>query len=178
MTFHHPFEPVPVRPRHDGWTAKKQIAFIEALAETCCVEDAARRVGMSDTSAYALRRRSCAWSFRRAWDAAMDYSAHLLVPAAYGRSLKGVPRPIFHKGEQVGEWRHFDERLTMFLLRTRFPHRFGKWIDQAPAPVRSDELDPDRDAGLLEAQLDEVAERAPAKDGYPESDWPEEWPED
>ena len=28
-----PFERVPVRARSDGWTVKKQYAFIEALAE-------------------------------------------------------------------------------------------------------------------------------------------------
>jgi hypothetical protein len=27
------FTPVPVRPRHDGWTAERQIAFIEKLAD-------------------------------------------------------------------------------------------------------------------------------------------------
>lgn len=51
-----PFTPVPVRPRHDGWTPGKQVAFIHALAETACVDEACRRVGMSQQSAYALRR--------------------------------------------------------------------------------------------------------------------------
>lgn len=46
-----PFTPVPLRARHDGWTADKQIAFIEALAETACVEEACRRVGMTAQSA-------------------------------------------------------------------------------------------------------------------------------
>ena len=32
-----------------GWTAERQIAFIEALAETACVEEACRRVGTSDS---------------------------------------------------------------------------------------------------------------------------------
>ena len=41
------------------------------------------------------------------------------------RSKNGVARPVFYKGEQVGEWRHYDERLTMFLLRFRRRHRFG-----------------------------------------------------
>ena len=27
------FTPVPVRPRHDGWTAERQIAFIEKPAD-------------------------------------------------------------------------------------------------------------------------------------------------
>ena len=46
------------------------------------------------------------------------------------RALNGVPRPVFYKGEQVGEWREYDERLAMFILRNRRPARFGKWIDR------------------------------------------------
>jgi hypothetical protein len=127
------FEPVSLRARHDGWTAEKQIAFIEALAETACVEHACRRVGMSDSSAYQLRRRPCGAPFRRAWDAALDYALNRLEQAALSRALNGVPRPIFYKGEQIGEWREYDERLTMFLLRNRRPARFGKWIERALA---------------------------------------------
>ena len=48
------------------------------------------------------------------------------------RSRYGVPRLLFYKGEQVGEWRHFDERLTMFLLRFRRRHRFGPEADSLP----------------------------------------------
>ena len=42
------FDPVPLRYRRDGWTPDKQELFIRALAETCCVEDACRRVKMFD----------------------------------------------------------------------------------------------------------------------------------
>ena len=52
-----PFTPAKLRRRHDGWTPEKQTAFIEALAESGCVDESARRVGMSVQSAYALRRR-------------------------------------------------------------------------------------------------------------------------
>jgi len=124
------FAPVPLRPRHDGWTPDKQVAFLEALAETACVHEACRRVGMSDVSAYALRRREDAQAFRDAWDSALDYALHRLEQAAIGRALNGVARPIFHKGEQIGEWREYDERLTMFLLRTRRANRYGAWIDR------------------------------------------------
>jgi hypothetical protein len=129
-----PFTPAQLRPRHDGWTAEKQIAFIEALAETACVEEACRRVGMSDSAAYKLRMRPSGMAFRKAWDAALDYALHRLEQAALGRALNGVPRPVFHRGEQVGEWRDYDERLTMFLLRARRPKRFGKWIERMLAP--------------------------------------------
>jgi len=132
------FTPVPVRPRHDGWTVEKQIAFIEALAETGIVEEACRRVGMSRTSADNLRHRPCGAPFRRAWEAALDYSLHLIEEDAFTRARRGVARPIFYKGEQVGEWRHYDERLTMFLLRSRRPQRYGKWIEKMLAPEPED----------------------------------------
>ena len=164
------FEPVPVRPRHDGWSAGKQIRFIEALAATGCVDEACRRVGMSDTSAYALRQRRCGAAFRRAWDAALDCTIHRVEQAAAERSIKGVPRPIFYKGEQVGEWRYHDERLTMFLLRCRRPERYGKWREALPAP------DPDEyeDDGIrLDGPLTEIEFNGPGPEGNP-VDEPEE----
>ena len=160
-----PFTPVSLRPRHDGWTAQKQIAFIEALAETACVEEACRRVGMSDSAAYRLRRRPCGAPFREAWDAALDYALHRLEQAALGRALNGVPRPVFYKGEQVGEWREFDERLAMFLLRNRRPARFGKWIERmlAPEPLAQQDAD-DRLDEAIEV-IHDVADLSQAEEG-------------
>lgn len=123
------FEAVMLRYRYDGWLPEKQTEFIERLADCGCVEEAARSVGMSRNSAYALRRRADAQAFRLAWDAALDLSVARLGDAAMARAINGVPVPIFHGGEQVGERRHFDERLTMFLLRYRDPARYGKWQD-------------------------------------------------
>jgi hypothetical protein len=151
------FEPVSLRARHDGWTAEKQIAFIEALAETACVEEACRRVGMSDSSAYQLRRRPRGFAFRQAWDAALDYALNRLEQAALSRALNGVPRPVFYKGEQVGEWREYDERLTMFLLRNRRPARFGKWIDRTLA---LDALSAEDEAIRLDEGLETIEQHA------------------
>lgn len=127
------FDAVPVRYRHDGWVPDKQLEFIERLADTGCVEEAARSVGMSRNSAYALRRRPDAQAFRLAWDAAMDNAVARLNDAALARAINGVAVPIFHGGEQVGERRHYNERLTMFLLRYRDPARYGKWLDRYEA---------------------------------------------
>jgi hypothetical protein len=134
-----PLTPVPLRARHDGWTPDRQILFIEALAESGCVEEACRRAGMSDSAAYKLRNRPSGRAFRLAWDAALDCALQRIEHAAFGRSLNGVARPVFHKGEQVGEWRHFDERLTMFLLRARRSGRYGRWIDGMIGPDDEDE---------------------------------------
>lgn len=127
------FGPVPLRYRHDGWGPDRQRAFIEALADCGCVGQAARAVGMSRASAYALRRRPDAQAFRLAWDAALDVAIGQLSDAALARAIHGVALPVFHNGEQVGERRHFDERLTMFLLRYRDPVRYGRWHDRLEA---------------------------------------------
>ena len=164
------FEPVSLRPRHDGWTADKQIAFIEALVATRCVDEACRRVGMSDTSAYELRNRTCGAEFRRAWDLALELQLDRVEQGAVERSINGVPRPIFYKGEQVGEYRHYDERLTMFLLRHRRPARYGRWIDYAPPAQMTDD---ERRYALGDA-LTEIAIKAPARDGNPIDEWAED----
>lgn len=143
------FVPVNVSSRHDGWTAERQIAFIGALAETACVEEACRAVGMSASSAYRLRRSPRGTLFREAWDSALDYALHRLEQAALSRALNGVPRPVFYKGDQVGEWREYDERLTLFLLSERRRGRFGKWMRQLPEVSPSqEEADEDLDEHL------------------------------
>jgi hypothetical protein len=63
-----PFLPVPVRSRRDGWTVERQGRFVGLLAETGCVAEAARRVGMSRMAAWRLRRRPLADSLAHAWD--------------------------------------------------------------------------------------------------------------
>lgn len=121
---------VPLRTRHDGWTPEKQVDFIEALAECGCVAHACQRVGMQPQSAYALRRRVDAQSFRIAWEMALDYAVQRLAEAALSRAIHGVAVPVFFQGEQIGERRHFDERLTRFILRCRDPVHYGAWIDR------------------------------------------------
>ncbi|WP_326913877.1 hypothetical protein [Sphingopyxis chilensis] len=123
------FAPVALRARHDGWTPERQVGFIEALAETACVVQAAAAVGVSATAAYNLRRRPEAQAFRLAWDAALDMGVRRLADAALSRAVHGVSRPVFYRGEQIGERRYYDERLTQFILRRRDPVRFGDWRD-------------------------------------------------
>jgi len=148
MSEHKPlttFQPVPVRPRHDGWTAERQIAFVEKLAECGSITAACKHVGMSRESVRQLRRRPCGRSFRDAVEAAIDCGYADLEESAAERSRNGVARPIFYKGVQVGEWRHHDERLTMFLLRFRRRHRFGPEADGLPRlPVGVPGVDPDQ----------------------------------
>lgn len=121
-----PFDPVPLRARHDGWTPERQTDFIVALAATGCVDMAAKSVGKSPQTAYRLRCHFDAQSFRQAWDAALDYAIRRLSDALYSRAIYGVSVPHYYKGELVGEHRRYNDRMAMFLLRYRDPLRYGK----------------------------------------------------
>ena len=123
-------EPCHPRRRFSGWTAERQVRFVEALAETGCITEACQAVGMSRQSAYALRARADAVSFRNAWDAALDYAIRRLGDAVLSRAINGVAVPVFFQGEQIGEKRYYNDRLAMFLLHSRDPLRFGKWRDR------------------------------------------------
>jgi len=127
-------EPYPAftcRFRDDGWTPDKQVAFLQALEEYGVVSYAAKAVKMGRQSAYRLRRRAEAAggdgaAFLRAWDRARTSGMEQIEDSAILRAVEGVARPVFHNGEQVGERRHFNERLTMFLLQHGLPDRYGE----------------------------------------------------
>ncbi|NYT42029.1 hypothetical protein HZY97_14760 [Sphingomonas sp. R-74633] len=124
------FTPVPRKYRVDGWTAERQRAFIDALADTGSVKHAARRINMSPEGAYYLRRQPGAEEFRAAWTAALDHGVQALVDVALERAFDGVPIPIYYKGEQCGEKRWYNDRLLMFLLKHHLPARY----DPTPLP--------------------------------------------
>jgi hypothetical protein len=150
-----PFDPVPVRPRHDGWTAERQIAFVEKLADCGSISAACKHVGMSRESVRKLRRHPWGRAFRDACDAAVDCGYGDLEDTALERARTGVARPVFYKGEQVGEWRYHDERLTMFLLRFRRRHRFGPEADGLPPVPNIPGIDPNEQVPFdPEEQLD------------------------
>ena len=167
-----PAIPVPARIRHDGWTVARQEAFLRALAACGCITDACRAVGMSRQSARNFYNRAAA-GFRRAFDAALDCGGPMVESGAWERSIKGVARPIFYRGKQVGEYRHYDERLTMFLLRYRRGQRFGAHLDRfQPPPLPpipgldpwESQPDPDEAIGSLGFHLDELIDEADLPD--------------
>lgn len=113
-----PFDPVPTASsRHDGWTPARQRGFIDALAQCGIVAAAARAVGMSAKSAYRLRDRAGAASFRAAWDVALDQGRAIAIDTAIARAMQGEVVPVFYRGLQVGERRRYDNRLLIGALR-------------------------------------------------------------
>lgn len=121
-----PFDTVPVKYRHDGWTPARQRAFIGALADTGCVTRAARYVNMSPEGAYYLRRRPGSESFRRAWEAALDLGVQRLKDIAFERAIEGQLSPVFIGGKLKGFRRIRNDRLLMFCLRMNARDERGK----------------------------------------------------
>ncbi len=117
--------PVPRQARADGWTPEKQRAFIETLADTGSVDQAARMVRMSVTGCYRLRRAPGAEDFNAAWSAAIDAASKKLLDAAFERALVGSEEPVFDReGNRVGRRFRQSDRMLMFLLRAYMPERF------------------------------------------------------
>jgi hypothetical protein len=108
--------------RDDGWTAQRQRAFVAALAELGVVGAAAKSVGMSRKSAYALRARAGEESdFAAAWNAAIDMGRCQALNLGIQRALQGVAVPVFYRGRQVGQRRVYNDSLLIAALRATDP---------------------------------------------------------
>jgi uncharacterized protein YciW len=128
----HGFDPaayrwVPVlrKPRSDGWTPRRQVDFIAALADTGSVAGAARAVGMSVQSCYRLRRSPGAEAFAAAWEAAIQEASRRLADIAFERAINGVEEPVLDReGNCIYLRTRYNDRLLMFLLRADHPERY------------------------------------------------------
>lgn len=125
-----PFDPVPVQPRRDGWTARRQRIFIQVLAETGIVRLAAAAAGMSERSAHRLALRDDAESFCAAWDAALQVAARRGASMLFEYALEGMVETIWRDGEIVCQRRRPSEKALFFLLSRLDPARFAR----LPAP--------------------------------------------
>ena len=114
------FEPVPsASNRRDGWTPERQRAFIAALSKIGIVTAAAKSVGMSRKSAYALLKRAGPESsFVRAWSGAQAAGETTAWFTAIERALDGLEVPYFYRGQQRGTRRIYNDRLLIAALRS------------------------------------------------------------
>ncbi|MFM6829968.1 MAG: hypothetical protein ACKOVA_06485 [Novosphingobium sp.] len=112
-------------PRRNSITPDKQRKFVQTLAATGIVTQAARSIGVSLEALYKLRNRDGAEGFSAAWDAAVDRGMNRLEDCALERAIAGEDRPVVWDGKVVATWKRYDTALLMFLLRTRRAERYG-----------------------------------------------------
>ena len=103
--------------RRDGWTAQRQLRFLDMLARTRSVTRAAAAVGMSRESAYRLRNRKGGALFATAWDRAMEGPA-LSLPKGHRLIVrKPSPAPKIHENPpKVTKWKKWKNPRFHTLL--------------------------------------------------------------
>lgn len=113
------------------WTAAGKKLFLETLAETANVSAALRRVRLSRTGAYRLRRRDPV--FAEAWADAFEAALDDLEAAAIERAKHGGDTVVLENGREVKRTRAPSDALMMFLLKRHRPWRWGGEVVESPA---------------------------------------------
>ncbi len=128
---------VELRRRHDGWTAERQRIFLNTLANTGRVTEAAEMADITPRSAYRLRNHPQGTAFAKAWDAAMMRASGRLLSVAMERAISGTPQVIWREGRIAAETARPSDRMLMFLLRHLNP---GVFDSRDAAKVRAHHL--------------------------------------
>lgn len=132
-----PDTPRPAReiaePKYAHCTPEKQVIFLEALASSLSVKQAARAAGMSRASVYRLRSKLKGEPFDLAWEAALSCQMDALADVCLERVINGVEVPHFYKGELIHTSRKYDGKLAIALLSLREKRRPGYMPPSHPA---------------------------------------------
>jgi hypothetical protein len=89
--------------------------FLEVLADTGIVSEAARAAGMSREGAYPLRNRDPV--FGAAWRAAQSKARPRVADGLLERSITGTVEHYYRDGVLVGERRHYESWLGLAVLK-------------------------------------------------------------
>jgi hypothetical protein len=98
----------PERCRRDGWTAERQLRFLDALTRTRSVTRAAAFAGMSRESAYRFRNRSDSL-FALLWDRALESHKRASVEKSKAPKILGNP-------SKVTKWRKWKDPFFQSLI--------------------------------------------------------------
>lgn len=129
------FTPVPSRThaRHDGWSPADQREFIRRLAHGHLVDEAAKALGHSRQSVYALRRRPGAESFARAWIWAQRLgrdaweARRCLHTPDLIHAFETILVPRFYRGRLVGFVQRQDNQAALRALAELDRHADEEW---------------------------------------------------
>ena len=112
----HPW--VPERQRANGWSSHDQRVFIRELSRCGSVRAAAKSVGKTARSAYALRDKLGAQSFSVAWDRAVRAGVERTRERIADRYVDGHIVPLYHRGKHVGMRHTYNDRALIAVLQS------------------------------------------------------------
>ncbi len=96
--------------------------FLEAIRDGLHVKDATEIAGISRTHPY--KRRNEDEDFAKAWAEASELGTEALESEAGRRAYHGTLKPVYYKGNEVGQIREYSDTLLMFLLRALNPNKY------------------------------------------------------
>lgn len=102
----------------------RKACFLEVLRQTGNVSRAAREAGLSSSTVYAHRAKQP--KFARDWDAAVAEALDNLEAELVDRATRGVEKPVYYRGEIVGNVRNYSDALAMFILKARRPEIYDR----------------------------------------------------
>ena len=108
----------PERRRANGWTTHDQRLFIHELTRCGSVGMAAKSVGKSARSAYALRDKLGAESFAAAWVRAIRTGIEKIRLHLSDRFMEGDLIPRFYHGRIIGHVRKYNDRAVLAVLQS------------------------------------------------------------
>jgi hypothetical protein len=104
-------------------TPETRERFLALLAETGYVDQASKAAG------FPRRQTVYEWreadpDFAQAWDDALEAYTQALEAEADRRGMRGVPEPVYWRGEQVGTVQKYSDVLLMFRLNGMRPEKY------------------------------------------------------
>src|SRR5690606_15942357 len=102
------------RAREDSTEARKE-RFLKELARRANVSAAAKKAKIPRSTVYDWYKAD--EEFARRWDEAVDVAVDGLEEEAWRRAKDGVLKPVYQKGEKVGQVREYSDQLMVTLLK-------------------------------------------------------------
>lgn len=109
------------RAREDSTEARKE-RFLVELARMANVSAAAKKAGVPRSTAYDWYKADPAFAAK--WDEAVEVAVDSLEKEAWRRARDGVLKPVYQKGEKVGQVREYSDQLMVTLLKAHKPEKY------------------------------------------------------
>lgn len=109
------------RAREDSTEARKE-RFLKELARRANVSAAAKKAKIPRSTVYDWYKAD--EEFARRWDEAVDVAVDGLEEEAWRRAKDGVLKPVYQKGEKVGQVREYSDQLMVTLLKAHKPEKY------------------------------------------------------
>ena len=100
--------------------------FLDRLSKSPNVSAAAKAAGYSRNYFYDLRKVDSV--FAAEWQDALDQSLDAAEGELYRRAVRGVSKPVFYLGQEVGKVKEYSDTLLIFLLKSHKPEVYKETV--------------------------------------------------